>query len=538
MVNRQPVSWRYLAITSLLGVLLAGKLTFAQAVGTNRVLFLGPTRPVLIEMEFKTGRFRIEESRSLYASEVFKRLDLDQNNLLNGPEAESIPTAGRLRVGVDRLGAKWTELDRSPQDGAISPVELDHHIQKALGPALSIERAPPKLAATVRLFEDLDLNKDGKITGEEVEQGLQVLRAFDFDDDETLSVAELQPFPLSVIQAQEQMRAQAEATPLFFIRDDAEIQTAIAGLFEHYHSGETVPAALLAGLSEREFSRFDLNSDGAWGADEVELFLKRAPIEFAMKVSLSPPGVQVTQGAFTGQQRPTTLIGGLPVEWVARNNSYQQFDATRLYLVRFIMSDVDKNKYLDAMEFNGLQADVSFEAVDLDENQQVTREEIQFFFAMDGLAAQSRLILSLSNETKTLFEILDTNLDRRLNPREFLSGRVKLLEYDLNHDDALLPDELNSQFRITFTQPQLFETDPARAQNNMMSQRQGIVRLETSGPVWFGRMDDNLDGEVSWREFLGPKARFDELDQNNDNFLDLSEAEAAETLRNSIPPES
>ena len=81
------------------------------------------------------------------------------------------------------------------------------------------------------------------------------------------------------------------------------------------------------------------------------------------------------------------------------------------------MSDMDKNKYLDPMEFTGLQANVSFEAVDLDANQQVTREEIKFFFSMDGLAAQSRLILSLSNETKTLFEILDANLDRRLNPR-------------------------------------------------------------------------------------------------------------------------
>ncbi len=375
------------------------------------------------------------------------------------------------------------------------------------------------------------MNKDGKIDAQEVEQGLGVLQAFDFDDDETLSVAELQPFPISVVQAQQQEQAKEEPVPLFFVRDDQEIEDAITGLFLHYSAEGAVSSKILSGLTEREFSRFDLDDDQAWGKDDWELYLKRSRPDFVMKVSLSPPGVEVVKGEHTGGKRPTLQIGGMPVEWRATSKVYQQFDSTRLFLIRFIMSDVDKNKYLDPMEFAGIQAGVPFEAIDLDENQQVTREEIKFFFTMDGMAAQSRLILSLSNETKTLFEILDANQDRRLNTREFLSGPERLLENDLNGDQALLPDELMSEFRVTFTQPQLFETDPTRAQNNMMNQRQGRTNQQFSGPVWFGRMDDNLDGELSWREFLGPREKFEALDKNNDHFIDLDEAEAAETFR-------
>ena len=526
--NELPRLWlRFCLVLSLLG----SSVTLAQTGEPVKLLFLGPTHPVLIEFEFLAGRFSISEVRSNYAKEVFKLLDEDENQILDEHEARQIPKEGRLRVGVDRMEEDWVSVDVSPEDGKISFAELEQHISSALGPTLSVERAPPKLAATVRLFSDLDGNSDGKISQDEVKTGLEILHSFDFDDDETLSVAELQPFPLSVVQAQRETQAEEEPVPMFFLRNQEEIEAAITGAFQHYRAENTLSAKLLVGLHEREFSRFDLNDDGAWDHDDLELYLKRARPDYMMEVSLSPPLVTVRKGEYQGEKRPTTLIGKLPVEWIARNNAYQQFDATRLYLVRFIMSDVDKNRYLDPMEFAGLQANASFEEVDIDGNSQVTRDEIKFFFTMDGMASQSRLILSLSNETKTLFEILDKNLDRRLSSREFMEGPGSIAEFDLNQDQALLPDELNSKFRVTFTQPKLFEIDPLRDQNTMMNQRQGIVRPQTSGPLWFGRMDDNLDGEVSWREFLGPRDKFDELDQNSDNYITLSEAEAAEAQR-------
>ena len=40
-------------------------------------------------------------------------------------------------------------------------------------------------------------------------------------------------------------------------------------------------------------------------------------------------------------------------------------------------------------------------------------------------------------------------------------------------------------------------------------------------------MDRNRDGDVSRREFLGPRDQFDRLDRDNDGLIDADEARAA-----------
>jgi len=39
-------------------------------------------------------------------------------------------------------------------------------------------------------------------------------------------------------------------------------------------------------------------------------------------------------------------------------------------------------------------------------------------------------------------------------------------------------------------------------------------------------MDKNGDGDITLREFLGTKEKFQELDTNKDGFIELKEAEA------------
>ena len=50
------------------------------------------------------------------------------------------------------------------------------------------------------------------------------------------------------------------------------------------------------------------------------------------------------------------------------------------------------------------------------------------------------------------------------------------------------------------------------------------------GPVWFQRMDRNGDGDVSWREFFGPRDVFHKLDADHDLLIDPMEAAAAEKM--------
>src|SRR5437588_65691 len=45
------------------------------------------------------------------------------------------------------------------------------------------------------------------------------------------------------------------------------------------------------------------------------------------------------------------------------------------------------------------------------------------------------------------------------------------------------------------------------------------------GPIWFQRMDRNMDGDLTWKEFLGPRHVFEELDTDGDGLIDPQEAE-------------
>ena len=48
-----------------------------------------------------------------------------------------------------------------------------------------------------------------------------------------------------------------------------------------------------------------------------------------------------------------------------------------------------------------------------------------------------------------------------------------------------------------------------------------------AGPSWFRKMDRNRDGDISRREFLGPRAEFDRLDGDGDGLIDAAEAARA-----------
>jgi len=498
----------------------------------RRMLFLGPAHPQIMMVTIKSGRFSIEQTRQKYAEGAFRRLDKDQDGTLNAEEAKQIPETGRLRKGEAVLGKKWEQFDQEPKDGAIDLKELQAYLASVAGPPLSVEMAPPKSTQTVRLYSELDLDNDGRIDSDEVSNGLNELQQFDFDDDETLSVAELQPFPNSVLLAQRQEQARNEPTPLTLLETDEQRMQAAQRCLDQYGDGVTLSEETMVNCLGKQARRFDKNRDRKFNIDELKDAFDRAQLELEMSVSLGPPKVNTSDSSAKGRPgRPLLNMGGVPVEMMARSNSWQMYDATRLYKVRFLMSDADKNGYLDQAEFNGLQATgTTFDQVDLDSNSQVTRDEIEEYFTLDHLAAQDRLIISVSNETTTLFEILDVDNDFRLEPQEFANGRKRLLEHDANQDGALTETEFAQSYRVMFTQPEILQTDP-RTNVNAPQNRQGIVQQSVSGPIWFQRMDRNLDDVISWREFLGSRDDFNKLDSNDDGFLELNEAEQAEALR-------
>ena len=123
-----------------------------------------------------------------------------------------------------------------------------------------------------------------------------------------------------------------------------------------------------------------------------------------------------------------------------------------------------------------------------------------------------------------MFDLVDGNADTELRLRELQQARTKLLSWDLNGDGRITRDErpANSQLVI-----QNGETTFIR-----WNQNQRAAQLSTAsamvGPQWFRHMDRNGDGDVSAREFLGPREAYFRFDVDSDGLISATEAERRE----------
>jgi len=224
-------------------------------------------------------------------------------------------------------------------------------------------------------------------------------------------------------------------------------------------------------------------------------------------------------------------MGGLRVDGQLQDARGSFDSITQRFRSRqFSIADRDRDNQLTLNEFGGLEIDnITFRAVDADGNDAVSEEEFLAFVDLRALLAQCRLEMTVENETTSLFEALDINEDYRLSPREFEGGSDPLRSLDRNGNGKLAESELVTRYTLAFAviRPPEFDDLVGTAGFNQMNDetRLPIVRPVTRGPEWFRRMDRNQDGDVTWREFLGPRTAFERLDADGNGLLDSDEAE-------------
>ena len=78
------------------------------------------------------------------------------------------------------------------------------------------------------------------------------------------------------------------------------------------------------------------------------------------------------------------------------------------------------------MEFASLQLPAPFQDVDANKDGMLFKEELTPFIEFDAIAVQARIEMMVGDEGKTLFELLDGNVDRRLTSREIREGFTRL----------------------------------------------------------------------------------------------------------------
>jgi Ca2+-binding EF-hand superfamily protein len=517
----------------------------------ERLVFFADGGPVLLHIDLSIAGKKLVDYRRSFVEKKFAQLDVDSSGALEDAEAANVPALGQIETTASTLQEKWKELDKSPEDGRLTLSELAAHYEAAMGKPFSLTRRVKEQFEEVDLFSKLDTDGDGAVSTAGITEGLGALIKLDLDDDETISAAELAPLfdPSNRQIAINTTENSQEAYPFLLLAGEANLDDVSKKLIEEYD--RETDGQKSGGLSENEIaatwetiSSFDADSNGELSLAELKAALQAEeyPVELLIRLpSFGRAKVTQTGVKLTGlpSSRLSVNLGHQLVEFVAKKWSSDVSNSISFYKIDFLRKDGDKNSYLDASEFSSMNIQgATFAACDLDNDGKVFVKELESFLVERVALSRSRLVMRIENDRKSLFQVLDANLDRRLSHREFVDGYREMLKHDGNSDGRLSPKELESRYKVTIelARTSLFEMAAA---NRMASANATSPRLEqsTEGPEWFRRMDVNRDGDVSRREFLGPVLQFDELDINSDGFLGASEAEAASSEEDSSATE-
>ncbi|HEY3965644.1 MAG TPA: hypothetical protein VGM05_13890 [Planctomycetaceae bacterium] len=516
----------------------------------HNLVLLAPVHPVFLQVRVQVDGHGLKSVRTAYAAQLVKNYDKDGDDLLDREEAKSVPPLVKSPTTRDTvaIAERWEAVDRDPVDDKVSVEELAAYIDRVFGNPFELSVKPQRATQGVDLFSLLDVNRDGRLSREELSIAAKTLRKLDFDEDETFTIDELQPFRNPQIpQAPLAPSALGTDQPFLALDDDQSIAQATDQLLKRYGTAQSKagkPGLSRDGLniSESVFTAIDSDADGELNAAELTQFLKHPASHLVIEAQLlqkmpGRPRLVVIEdplqaaGVAKSAPRATDKLAlsvsgvGLQMQVVASRASVS--DNRNFYKLEFSKADRDKNSYLDESEFGGLRLpNADFKSVDRNGDAMIVIAELMAYVDQESASSQSRVEMSVSHDGKSVFEVIDANNDRRISRRELVHAYERLHAFDRNGDDAITSVELAGRFKadLGLGKPILFRNQGG---GNRGDTSAPIVTTPTSGPDWFRKMDRNRDGDVSLREFLGPLAAFKKLDADGDGLITAEEAAAA-----------
>ena len=499
------------------------------------LLVFAPNHPVIVRFQVRIGTSGITAYRRRYTDQLFRTLDSKRDGLLSRSEVTRVERLGEIASRFRALTRTWKDFDTEPTDNHLSPDEFSRVVQGALGTPFEVRVQSRSATRSAELFTRLDHDSDGLLTASEVSNGAQQLRRLDLDDDHTYSLNELDPLQFE--------STRRESRP-FVALANANHRLLADRLIARYTTTNTAAnpqtiATLKLGLAPAQAAKLDLDGDGRLNRSELTAYLAHPTPHETINASLPDPRTNRTRleviggPSSRGLARLSRSWGGPTVQLRAKNARSDRLLTTKFYRLRFFVADVNKNRYIEPTEFSQLMLTAaSFAMVDADNDGKVTRDELTEFIKDQTAVQQSRLLLNVTHKSRSLFQLLDGNGDRRLAPREFRDGYERLKPLDTNHNGHISRTELSGEYVLTLevARAALF-SDDAMAMPAPQDPRTTPATENRTGPAWFQRMDQNGDGDVSDREFLGGLALFKRLDRNGDGLISVLEVKELEPTK-------
>jgi len=517
-----------------------------------RLLVLAPSGPLVAELRLGvSGR----PYRQWIGGFLGKLLDSDSSGDLTTSELVLLPKRFRELVGIRteqqlEVARLATEIGLpAAQAGAISVADFQKWVRSRLPHAFNLIAQPQPADDAVRLSTLVDTDQDGALSADELSQAPRVLRFRDLDDDETFTLAELLPYrdPLSQLAA---VTPTVANLPFQHLTDEVTAAAAADQILRRYGVAGRLPPERLR-LPPDASTAIPLS--GVSAAELTPLLLTmpvHLTLEFRLsdKANLSELSVQISDFAagFCQVTEATRgeaqlLLDGLKLVLTARGGGANDRMITRGLLgQQFAQADADRSQSLDESEFPALQATArdagvmaEFTELDRDEDLQLTRAELLGYVEREQAVIASRIEVGVEQEGRTLFSRLDGDSDRRLTRRELRAAATAFAELDVDRDGRISDMDLQTSYLLTIGlgRSELRRNDGRMSMQMMQSgSADAILPTESAlaGPVWFQRMDRNLDGDVSLREFPGTAAMFQKLDQDGDGLISALEATGGE----------
>ncbi len=532
----------------------------AESDGARQLIFLAEKRPIFVRLRGKAGGKPFEASwldsvRTLYAS-----LDRDGDGMLTTKEADPKVVTALVRLAIGAAAPPTVgDLDVRPKDGKVSIDELTEALRPSMGP-FRLQGGRQAIGRTDALFDQLDRDKDGQLLRPELAAIAGSLRPLDLDDNEMISDFEIESFnnPAFTASMEESPERRAGFTAFPPVVEIAAGESSLRParlLLKVYDKGkDDVPGKPDNKLSPEEFAidrdafaRADTNGDDALDTDELRKLVARPPIDITLDVTLSREASgksSVSVDAAGGLPKGTKVrrladgdvelaIGQIRLDVRVEDGNTAAEAARRILQQQFKAADANKDGYLEAKEqatsINAPQSPLAglAEVIDRDGDGKIYLKELIDFADRQSEAARSRLVVTTADQGRAIFGIVDLDRDRRLSARELMRTVDRAMSWDGDGDGRVSADEIPYHFLVTIARSGLIGlTGEGVLTPVLRSMVAPGAAGALVGPDWFQKMDRNRDGDVSRREFLGPRSQFDRLDRDNDGLIDPDEARA------------
>ena len=346
---------------------------------------------------------------------------------------------------------------------------------------VSPNESRPEISLDSPVFVLLDEDRDGRLSEDERLAAVKRLRDRDADDNEVVTVADCRRLTINEPSGR---RRRTSGPSRAIEMQPWNLDSIYYALYDFFDVGSGLDATSFS-LTPRLLEQLDADQNGTVEQQELSGLLEAEP-DLHLEVDFGNAAPDSTPPAVRLKKMSDDLVAA-----GARANDRQ--GAIRIALT-------------------GSEIDVF--AVQAAAN---SGSEPQVAGAKQPVYAALQMQALVGEVADPLFCWLDESRDNRLTSRELANSANRLRRLDEDGDGFLVAEEIPQRIELRFSRGTRSTSMP------QFGSTPGPLGPKAAVPGWMAAMDQNADGEISKREFLGTSEKFAELDANDDGFIDDTE---------------